>query len=204
MQRDSSGRRVRTFKRTVDVIVALPGVTLVCVLAPWIALANRFTGDGGSVFYCAQRIGEGGRTFNLLKFRTMRPADGPSLTFRNDPRVTVIGRILRRSKVDELPQLVNVLRGDMSVVGPRPESPEYIDWSDPLQIAVISAKPGLTGPSQLAYLHEEELLIDDVQYRTVIHPRKLAIDYSYLQCVSPRRDLRIILATLRVLIFRAR
>lgn len=203
MQDRSERNGVHAFKRGLDLVVAVPGAVLVCMLAPWIALANRF-GDGGSVFYRAPRVGEGGRLFRILKFRTMRPASGPGITFRDDSRVTPFGRLLRRSKLDELPQLINVLRGEMSVVGPRPESPEYVDWSDPLQRAVFGLKPGLTGPSQLAYLHEEEALVDELQYRTVVLPRKLAIDRAYYQQATLRGDLQLILATLRALVLPAR
>ena len=181
-------------------MVALPGVVVVCVLAPWVSLANRLTGDTGPVFYLDTRVGRRGRLFRMLKFRTMHATVGPGITFRDDPRVTRVGRFLRRTKLDELPQLFNVLRGEMTVVGPRPESPEYVDWSDPIQRAVIDLEPGITGPSQLTYLHEEESLIDDLQYRNVVLPRKLLMDREYARRASPRRDLKIILATLRALV----
>jgi lipopolysaccharide/colanic/teichoic acid biosynthesis glycosyltransferase len=184
----------------MDLMVALPGVVVVCVLAPWVSLANRMTGDEGPVFFLAARVGQRGRRLRILKFRTMHAADGPGITFRDDPRVTRVGRFLRRTKLDELPQLFNVLRGEMTVVGPRPESPEYVDWSDPVQRAVIDLKPGITGPSQLAYLHEEESLVDDLQYRNVVRPRKLLMDRAYAERASPRHDLKMILATLRALV----
>ena len=200
MQRRSHGYRVRAVKRSIDLTVALPGLVMVCVLAPWVSLANRLTGDTGPVFFRDTRVGQGGRPFRILKFRTMHAADGPGITFHDDPRITRVGRFLRRTKLDELPQLVNVLRGEMTVVGPRPESPDYVDWSDPIQRAVIDLKPGITGPSQLAYLHEEESLVDDVQYRNVVLPRKLSMDRAYAKRASPRRDLKIILATIRALV----
>lgn len=181
-------------------MVAVPGVVMVGVLAPWVSLANRLTGDKGPVFFLAPRVGQHGRHFRIFKFRTMHPADGPAITFRDDPRVTSVGRFLRRTKLDELPQLLNVLRGDMAVVGPRPESPEYVDWHDPIQRAVIEVKPGITGPSQLAYLREEESLVDDLQYRNVVRPRKLLMDRAYAERATPRHDLRMILATLRALV----
>lgn len=195
--------RSRLFKRCVDLVVAVPGLFLVCIIAPWVAVANRLTGDGGRTFYRSPRVGEGGRTFQIHKFRTMRHAAGPGITFRGDPRITTVGRYLRRSKLDELPQFLNVLRGEMSVVGPRPESPEYIDWDDPKQRIVLAARPGITGPSQLAYLHEEDLLLDDVQYRLVLRPHKLELDRWYVEHATPRRDVRIILDTLRAILFRA-
>jgi lipopolysaccharide/colanic/teichoic acid biosynthesis glycosyltransferase len=200
MQRRSNGYRARAIKRSIDLMVALPGVVVVGVLAPWVSVANRLTGDAGPVFFLATRVGQRGRRFRILKFRTMHAADGPGITFRDDPRVTRVGRFLRRTKLDELPQLFNVLRGEMTLVGPRPESPEYVDWSDPIQRVVIDLKPGITGPSQLAYLHEEEALLDDLQYRSVVLPRKLSMDHAYAKHASPRRDLKIILATLRALL----
>jgi len=200
MQRRSHGYRVRAVKRGIDLMVALPGVVVVCVLAPWVSLANRLTGDTGPVFFLDTRVGQRGRSFRILKFRTMDATVGPRITFRDDPRVTRVGRFLRRTKLDELPQLFNVLRGEMTVVGPRPESPEYVDWSNPIHRAVIDLKPGITGPSQLANLHEEESLLDDLQYRNVVLPRKLFMDRAYAKRASPRRDLKIILATLRALV----
>lgn len=202
MQRRSDDNRNRALRRVIDLVVALPGVALVCVLAPWIALANRLTGDAGPVFYRGPRVGEGGRAFQIYKFRTMRETPGPDITFRGDARITEVGRLLRRSKLDELPQMCNVLRGEMSVVGPRPESIEYIDWNDPLHRAVLSVRPGITGPSQLAHLHEEDSLAGDVEYRTVVLPRKLALDRWYVEHATPRRDLKIILDTLRAIVFR--
>ena len=145
MQRRSHGYRVRAVKRGIDLMVALPGVVVVCVLAPWVSLANRLTGDTGPVFFLDTRVGQRGRSFRILKFRTMDATVGPRITFRDDPRVTRVGRFLRRTKLDELPQLFNVLRGEMTVVGPRPESPEYVDWSNPIHRAVIDLKPGITG-----------------------------------------------------------
>lgn len=199
----SDDRVNSAFKRAVDLIVAVPGVVAICALAPWIALANRLAGDRGPTFYSAQRIGEHGRTFQIHKFRTMRPAAGPAITFRGDPRITEVGRFLRRSKLDELPQLFNVLRGEMSVVGPRPESPDYVDWNNPDQRIVLGARPGITGSTQLAYLREDEALSDDREYRTVVLPRKLALDRWYVEHATARGDLRIILDTLRAIIFRS-
>ena len=201
MQR-TDDRVNRAFKRCVDLVVAVPGVVVICALAPWIALANRLAGDRGPTFYSARRVGERGRPFNIHKFRTMRPAAGPGITFRGDPRITEVGRFLRRSKLDELPQLFNVLRGDMSVVGPRPEAPDYVDWSSADQRIVLGARPGITGSTQLAYFREEESVSDDDEYRTVVLPHKLALDRWYVEHATARGDLRIILDTLRAIIFR--
>ena len=190
------------FKRCVDLVVAVPGAIVICALAPWIALANRLTGDRGPTFYSATRVGKRGRTFQIHKFRTMRPTAGPGITFRGDPRITGVGRFLRRSKLDELPQLFNVLRGDMSVVGPRPESPEYVDWESSDQRIVLGVRPGITGSTQLAYFREEESLSDDLEYRKVVLPRKLTLDRWYVEHATARGDVRIIVDTLRAIMFR--
>src|SRR5205085_11316147 len=122
-------------------------------------------------------------------------ARGPGITTRDDPRVTRIGAILRRFRLDELPQLVNVLRGEMSLVGPRPEDPRYVDFDDPLHRRVFTARPGITGLAQLEFHDEARLLVGDDperRYREVVLPAKLAIDARYLDDPSVRRDLVIL------------
>jgi lipopolysaccharide/colanic/teichoic acid biosynthesis glycosyltransferase len=141
-------------------------------------------------------------------------ATGPGITAGGDRRVTRLGRLLRRTKLDELPQLWNVVRGDMALVGPRPEDPRYVDLDDPLHAVVFAALPGITGPTALAYRDEESVLAAasleiaasrgrdiatdedlDRAYREVILPAKLAMDAEYLRTRSWKGDLRIILAT---------
>lgn len=186
-------------KRTFDLLLAIPLLAAaVPVLAIAIAIA-RILGDRGPVLFRAVRIGEGGRTFEVLKLRTMRVSDGGRrVTGRDDPRITPFGRVMRRLKVDELPQLVNVIRGEMSIVGPRPEDPSYVDWADPQHVEVFRARPGITGVAQLRYAREEELLVgNDIEqtYRTEILPDKVAMDGWYLRHQSRRLDARIVLAT---------
>ena len=186
-------------KRTFDLLLAVPLLAAaVPVMAMAIAVA-RVLGDRGPVLHRAVRIGEGGRAFEVLKLRTMRVGDaGPRVTGRDDPRITPFGRVARRFKVDELPQLVNVVRGEMSIVGPRPEDPSYVDWDDPQHNEVFRARPGITGVAQLRYVREAELLVgDDVErtYRTEILPDKVALDRWYLRHQSRRLDARIVLAT---------
>lgn len=186
-------------KRTFDLLLAVP---LLAAAVPVMALAvaaTRILGDRGPALHRAVRIGEGGRAFEVLKLRTMRVGDGGlRVTGRDDPRITPFGRVVRRFKVDELPQLVNVIRGEMSIVGPRPEDPSYIDWEDPQHNEVFRARPGITGVAQLRYAREEGLLVDgDVErtYLTEILPDKVALDGWYLRHESRRLDVRIVLAT---------
>ena len=123
-----------------------------------VAVAMRLSGDKGPFLYRAPRVGQG-ETFTVLKVRTMTPGSaGSKVTLANDPRVTRMGRMLRRYRLDELPQLINVIRGEMSLVGPRPEDPAYVDLADPLHRRVFSAKPGITGLAQLEYHDEADLL----------------------------------------------
>jgi lipopolysaccharide/colanic/teichoic acid biosynthesis glycosyltransferase len=160
--------------------------------AAWLAM--QLSGDRGPFFYRARRIGRGGRPMTVLKIRTMRHgAGGSRLTRAIDERTTPIGRVLRRYRLDELPQLWNVLRGDMSLVGPRPEDPTFVDLADPLHRAVFLAKPGITGPAQLAFRNEATLLDRpdaDEFYRTSILPAKLRLDAAYLAHPTIREDIR--------------
>ncbi len=195
--------RVAGVKRLLDLLIALPSAVLLAVVAPAIALANRLAGDTGTLLYRSERVGRGGAPFMLTKFRTMRPgATGPLVTVRGDPRVTPVGRVLRRTKLDELPQVLNVIRGEMTIVGPRPEDPTYVDWDNPVHRLVFMATPGITGPSQLLHLHEEDEVTDDDEYRRVILPRKLAVDAAYLEHPTLRGDLELILRTAVLLLGR--
>src|SRR2546430_16619202 len=156
----------RGFDLTVSVI-ALVGLAPLFLL---IALLIR-RGSAGPVFYRGERVGRNGKRFWLYKFRTM-VADaerlGSGITLRDDPRVTRFGRRLRRSKLDELPQLINVLRGEISLVGPRPEIPEMVDRYSPLFRRLLALKPGMTSPASLAYQNEEELMgTDPTRYAEV-------------------------------------
>jgi len=188
------------WKRCLDVVIGVP--LLICsgpVLAATF-IANRISGDSGPLFYPAVRMGEGGRPFHALKLRTMRAAiAGPAVTAAGDARITRVGRVLRQAKFDELPQLWNVLRGEMSLVGPRPEDPRYADWSNPLHRAVFCARPGITGPAQIEFRHEESLLASrDLEQRYVeeILPAKLALDAAYLAHRSLASDLNLLGRTL--------
>jgi lipopolysaccharide/colanic/teichoic acid biosynthesis glycosyltransferase len=191
---------------------------LLMALAPLLAalaLTIRLTSPG-PVVHRAVRVGSG-RTFQLVKLRSMRVgSEGLAVTASGDPRVTAVGRLLRRTKLDELPQLWNVVRGDMLLVGPRPEDPRYVDWNDPVHRLVFSAQPGVTGPAALAFRDEEAILARealavahqdgrervvqadvDRAYRERVLPRKLRLDAEYLRTRSARGDLVILVRTVR-------
>jgi lipopolysaccharide/colanic/teichoic acid biosynthesis glycosyltransferase len=202
--RGATGARIPTWKRLLDLAVAGPLSLLTLPLIGGVAVANRLGGDGGPLIYRARRVGEGGREIGVFKLRTMvADGDGPPLTQRDDPRITRVGRFLRRHKLDELPQLWNVVRGEMTLVGPRPEDPSFIDWSDPLHQAVFTARPGITGLAQLAYAREEELHVGETAldlYREQILPRKLRLDRWYLDHRGLRLDARILARTGAILL----
>jgi lipopolysaccharide/colanic/teichoic acid biosynthesis glycosyltransferase len=194
-------------KRAFDVCVAAFTLVLIAPLLAIIAVAIRCD-SRGPVLFRQERMGRNGQPFRILKFRTMRVgADrlGAHISPTGDPRVTRVGRWLRRSYVDELPQLLNVLRGDMSLVGPRPETPDFLPFYRPDEIRVLSLRPGVMGPSTLDGMHEEDRLAaaeDPLGYyvSTILHERVQA-DLAYVDSWSLRHDLRLmsrqILAILR-------
>lgn len=193
--------------RAVDLLLCSLIGLLALPLGAVIALAVRLSGRG-PVLHHSVRVGRDGEPFRLHKFRTMRVATAgtePAITLADDPRVTRLGRWLRRSKLDELPQLVNVVRGEMSLVGPRPEDPRYVDLRSPVQRAALRARPGLTSPASLAFRNESDLLTGqdwEQTYRTQVLPAKLAIDCAYLADASVPAHLRVLVRTLATLVLR--
>jgi len=191
-------------KRIFDLLASALGLIILSPIFALIALLIRLTSPG-PVFYRARRVGQGGREFTLYKFRSMvADADrrGPGITAAGDPRVTSIGRVLRRTKLDELPQLWNVLRGDMSLVGPRPEDPRYVALYTPEQRRVLDVRPGITSLASIEYRNEEAVLHGPDWEQHYIHevmPAKLAIDLRYVQRATLFTDLLIILRTLLAL-----
>jgi lipopolysaccharide/colanic/teichoic acid biosynthesis glycosyltransferase len=186
-------------RRLLDVTVA--GMLLL-VLAPLLgvlALLVRATSTGPALFRQI-RVGRNGRPFVLLKLRTMRAgAPGPVITSGGDPRITHLGAWLRRTKLDELPQLWNVLRGDMSLVGPRPEVPHYVALYTAAQRAVLLARPGLTDPASLAWADEAARLArfaePDRAYVDVVLPQKLALSLTYLERRTVWSDFAVVMRT---------
>jgi lipopolysaccharide/colanic/teichoic acid biosynthesis glycosyltransferase len=192
--------------RAFDIAVS---ATALIVLAPLMALLGLLTrvSSRGPVLFRAERVGKDGRTFRLYKFRTMRAGSeaGPALTREGDPRVTRVGRFLRRYRLDELPQLWNVVRGEMSLVGPRPEDPRYVARYTPEQRQVLLARPGMTGAAALEYLNEHSLLTGpdwEERYVRFILPEKLRIELDYLRRRSFASDLRVLVRTVRQLLRR--
>ncbi len=158
--------------------------------------------DGFPVFFRQTRVGRGGRAFSLLKFRSMRMrCAGTRITAANDPRLTRFGAFLRRYKLDELPQLWSVIRGEMSLVGPRPEVPAFVGLNDPVWNEVLRVRPGITDLASLVYRQEEDLLAHssnpEAYYRDVILPAKLALNLHYMRVRSFWRDVKLIVLTVR-------
>lgn len=188
-------------KRAFDILASATGLFILSPVFLIIALAVKL-GSPGPVFYRATRVGRYGVPFKLLKFRSMvADADkaGPGITRSGDRRVTSVGRILRRTKLDELPQLFNVLRGEMSLVGPRPEDPRYVALYTPEQRQVLNVRPGITSLASVRYRNEEALLTGgdwEREYVERIMPAKLAIDLEYVHRASVGQDVLVILATL--------
>lgn len=160
----------------------------------------------GPILHRATRVGMGGSAFTLYKFRSMRlgaAQAGPGITAADDPRTNSIGRFLRRTRLDELPQLFNVIRGEMSLVGPRPEDPRFVALYDEEQRAILLVRPGITGPTQLRFRHEERMLTGpdpEASYVRDVLPQKLAIDLEYVRHHTLPGDLRILLRTVTVLV----
>lgn len=190
-------------KRVFDIVgsALLLAATAPILLAAAIAVRRS---SPGPVIFRQVRVGRYGRPFSILKFRTMRPAAQPGLeiTVGQDNRITPIGAVLRKWKIDELPQLVNVLRGEMSLVGPRPDVPSYVArYPEDLRQRILSVRPGITDPASIKYRNENDLLADQTDperyYLDVIMPDKLALGAAYAARPTLVGDIRIILATLR-------
>jgi lipopolysaccharide/colanic/teichoic acid biosynthesis glycosyltransferase len=188
-------------KRLVDVILALVGLFLLVVPMLFVGLVV-FLVDGSPIFFGQPRVGLGGKLFTLHKYRTMhnRKDAGSSITVAGDSRVSALGRTLRQLRIDELPQLFNVLKGDMSFVGPRPDVAGYADQLQGEARVILLLRPGITGPATLAFRNEEELLAraaDPKAYNDeVIFPEKLRLNMEYAKAVTLRKDVQLILKTI--------
>jgi lipopolysaccharide/colanic/teichoic acid biosynthesis glycosyltransferase len=189
-------------KRAFDIICSTLGLVLLSPLLLWVAWRIRRE-DGGPVFYRGERVGRHGEAFRIFKFRTMVVnADkiGGTSTGADDPRITQIGKELRRYKLDELPQLINVIKGDMSLVGPRPQVPWAVKLYTPEQQRVLSVRPGITDFASIIFKNEGEILKGspdpDTEYLARIHPEKMRLAADYVDHQSFILDLKIILKTL--------
>lgn len=193
-------------KRAMDIVLSAAAL---CVLWPvllLIALAI-VVDDPGPVFYRQVRVGRGGKTFRIFKFRTMvvdADKKGLSITVGRDSRITRVGALLRKTKLDELAQLLNVLCGQMSFVGPRPEVPRYVELYTPYQRQVLLVRPGITDYASIAYRNENDLLAgaDDPErmYIETIMPDKIELNMKYLREISPLTDVRLMLRTVLAVI----
>ena len=188
-------------KRLMDVLLSAGALLVLWPLFLLVAVAIK-ADDPGPVFYRQVRVGRGGRPFRIFKFRTMvTDADrkGPAITVGRDSRITRVGAFLRRTKLDELAQLLNVLRGEMSFVGPRPEVPRYVELYTPYQWQVLLVRPGITDYASIAYRNENDMLegVDDPErlYIEEIMPAKIELNMKYLREISPLADIRLILKT---------
>lgn len=193
-------------KRLFDIIASVTGLLLLMPFFLVISLAIVLS-SGFPVFYLQSRVGQYNRDFRLFKFRTMHTgADRKGLLTvgGRDPRVTAVGYYLRKYKLDELPQLLNVLLGTMSLVGPRPEVRKYVDLYNAEQLKVLEVKPGITDLASLRFINENDLLAasphPEKTYIEEIMPEKLALNKEYISNPSLRTDLRIILATLKKIV----
>ena len=186
--------------------LGLLGAVLALPMVGALAVAVKLDSPGPAI-YAATRVGDKGRLFTCFKLRTMsiRPGAGSAITTASDPRITRMGRLLRRTHLDELPQLWNVARGEMRFVGPRPEDPRFVDMSQPLHRLVFTARPGITGLSQLVGADEETHIPaadPERTYRDDILPAKLRLDAAYLGRRSARLDLWILAQTPRAILRR--
>lgn len=191
--------------RLFDLFWSVLGLAALSPLLVIVALAVKLE-DGGPVFYRQVRIGRNGRPFKIFKFRTMATgADrtGQLLTVGKDGRITHVGAWLRRWKLDELPQLINVIKGEMGLVGPRPEVPKYVELYSRDQARVLRMRPGITDAASIAYRHENDILqqCDDPERYYIDHilPDKIRINLEYPAGISVWSDFKIILATLGLL-----
>jgi lipopolysaccharide/colanic/teichoic acid biosynthesis glycosyltransferase len=191
----------RVMKRGFDILAATVGLFLtwwIILLAYLVASVD--TGNSG--FFTQARVGQHGRQFKVIKIRTMRdlPSFKTTVTCTDDPRITLLGQVFRKAKVDELPQLINVLLGQMSFVGPRPDVPGFADMLSGDDRIVLSVRPGITGPATLAFRHEEEILAkqsDPEKYnRKVIFPEKIRLNKEYIETYAFWKDLKYIFLTI--------
>lgn len=188
-------------KSVFDFAASLVGLLILFPFLLIVALLIKIRMPGGPVLFTQKRVGKGGRLFTMYKFRSMTVShSGSSVSIKGESRITPFGNLLRTYKIDELPELWNVLRGDMSLVGPRPDVPGYADRLQGKEREILKLKPGITGPASLKYREEEELLAqqaDPQRYNDeILFPDKVRINLNYLKHRSFGLDIKIIIYTL--------
>lgn len=191
-------------KRAFDILCSFLGLTVLSPVLLVVSVLVAVTSPGG-VFFRQERIGKDGKPFRIFKFRSMRKDNaGLKITTGNDSRITPVGRFLRKSKIDELPQLINVLVGDMSFVGPRPEVADYVNLYTPYQRQVLLVRPGITGLASIRFRNENDLLTasgdPNRTYVEQIMPRKIDLDLEYIPHASVFYDIKLIFQTFAVVI----
>ncbi|NOZ73207.1 MAG: sugar transferase [Chloroflexi bacterium] len=198
ISRPSGFRLYLAMRRLLDILISIPGMFMVLAVTPFVWLGNLLSGHPRNLFYCQARVGQGGRSYGMFKFRSMRmnaeTDTGAVWAQENDPRVTLVGRLLRRTRLDELPQFWNVLKGDMTLVGPRPERPEIVaELAEEIPFYGLRhvVKPGITGWAQVRYRYGASVEDSFI---------KLQYDLYYIKHQGPFIDLEVILKTVRVVL----
>lgn len=193
-------------KRAMDIVISGGALAVLWPVLLLIAVAIKID-DPGPVFYRQVRVGRDGKEFRIFKFRTMvvdADKKGLQITVGRDNRITRMGRLLRKTKLDELAQLINVFVGEMSLVGPRPEVPKYVNLYTPYQRQVLLVRPGITDYASIAYRNENDMLEDaedpEKMYIDVIMPDKIELNMKYLHEISPLADIRLIFSTIAAVI----
>jgi len=188
-------------KRIFDLLLCIISLVITLPFYLFIYLGIKID-DKGKIFYTQSRVGLNGKEFSIIKFRTMKTHQefASSITIKDDPRITRFGKLLRRYKIDEWPTIFNVIKSEMSFVGPRPESPNYVKFYNKQQLEVLKVKPGITDPATILFNEEADLLVNvtdsESVYRKDIMPRKLKINLDYIQNQTLLTDVKIILDTI--------
>ncbi len=188
-------------KRFIDIIISVL-VILIGLPFAFVIAVIILVDSPGSIFFVQNRVGRNNVDFSLLKFRTMHTNADKSglLTVGSDSRITRVGKFLRKFKIDEFPQFVNILKGDMSIVGPRPEVRKYVEMYSPEQMKVLSVRPGLTDYASIKYVNENEILANsdnpELTYIQNVMPDKLSLNIMYIENMSLTEDFKIIFKTI--------
>ena len=192
-------------KRAFDLLSSVLGLIILSPLFIFISIWVK-TSSKGPIFFVQKRVGRDFKEFNLYKFRSMvvdAPKKGLQITSGDDPRITKVGKFIRKTKIDELPQLINVIKGEMSLVGPRPEVKKYVDIKKDEYKKVLSVLPGITDLAAIEFRDEEKILEGfenkEKAYIEIILPQKIALYNKYIDNISFKSDIKIILQTLKVI-----